>query len=169
MVSKEEVLKWLASDGFSVRIENIPSLAPVDWMLLVEVPSVPRINVTIQKPKVRDDIVVVGIGVALGPDHREAFDKLPRTDRIAIASQILHDLLMFCKDCSVVIQPALDELQFINVTKILYTKNISKEFVSTAVREMANAFALIVSILNRELSIRGVELKAKRKEDTMVM
>ncbi|MEM1847452.1 MAG: DUF2299 family protein [Acidilobaceae archaeon] len=169
MVSQEEVLKWLASDGFSVRIENVPSLALVDWVLLVEVPSVPRINVAVQKPKTRDDMMVVGIGVALGPDHKEAFDKLPRTERVAIASQILHDLLMFCRDCSVILQPSLDELQFINVSKILYTKNVSRELVSTAVREMANAFALIVSILNRELSVRGIELKSKKREDTMVM
>ncbi|MEM1873051.1 MAG: DUF2299 family protein [Acidilobaceae archaeon] len=169
MVSQEEVLRWLTAEGFSVRVESVPPFAPLDWLLLVEVPSIPRIHVAIQKPKARDDIVALGIGVALGPDHRDAFASLPRNERIAIASQILHDLVMFCRDCSVGLQPSLEELQFINVTKVLYASDLSREKLSTAVREMSNAFALIVSILNRELSIRGVELGARRREDMTVM
>lgn len=168
MVSQDAVLKWLASEGFSVRVESVPPVAPIEWLVIVEVPSIPRVHVAVQKPKARDDILAIGIGVALGLEHREAFSKLPRNDKIAIASQVLHDLVMFCRDCSVGLQPSLEDLQFINVSRVLYVKDVSRESLSVAVREMANAFALIVSILNRELSLRGIELGRKR-EESMVM
>jgi hypothetical protein len=164
--SRDRILLWLAEEGLEVKVEQVPPGVPVEWVVLVQIPGVVRVNVAIQQPKGRVDVIVVSLGVMVGPEHRDSMLKLSREDRIVLASDVMRDLIMVCGDCAIAIQPSLEDPQFINVSKLAYTSSLTKEGLMSMLRLMANIFTLIVTDINSALASKGLY---RRPSEGMVM
>jgi hypothetical protein len=143
---RDKILSWLLEEGLEVRVEPVPPGVPVEWVVLVQIPGVVKVNVAIQQPRGRVDVIAVSLGVMIGPEHRELITRLGREDRLILASGILRDLIMVCSDCAIAVQPSLEDPQFINVTKLVFT--------------------LIVTDINSSLAAKGLY---RRPSEGMVM
>ena len=164
--SKDKMLSWLAEEGLEVKVESVPPGVPVEWVILVQIPSIVKVNVAIQQPKGKVDMIVFSLGVMIGPEHRDSILKLSREDRVVLASSIMRDLIMVCSDCAITIQPSLEDPQFINISKFTYTGSLTKEGLMSVLRLMANMFALIVTDINSTLASKSLY---KRPSESMVM
>ena len=164
--SRDKILSWLLEEGLEVRVEPVPPGVPVEWVVLVQIPGVVKINVAIQQPRGRVDVIAVSLGVMIGPEHRELITRLGREDRLILASGILRDLIMVCSDCAIAVQPSLEDPQFINVTKLVYASSLSRESLMSVLRLMANIFTLIVTDINSSLAAKGLY---RRPSEGMVM
>jgi len=163
---RDKILSWLLEEGLEVRVEPVPPGVPVEWVVLVQIPGVVKVNVAIQQPRGRVDVIVVSLGVMIGPEHRELITRLGREDRLILASGILRDLIMVCSDCAIAVQPSLEDPQFINVTKLVYASSLSRESLMSVLRLMANMFTLIVTDINSSLAAKGLY---RRPSEGMVM
>jgi hypothetical protein len=164
--SRDKILSWLLEEGLEVRVEPVPPGVPVEWVVLVQIPGVVKVNVAIQQPRGRVDVIAVSLGVMIGPEHRELITRLGREDRLILASGILRDLIMVCSDCAIAVQPSLEDPQFINVTKLVYASSLSRESLMSVLRLMANIFTLIVTDINSSLAAKGLY---RRPSEGMVM
>jgi hypothetical protein len=164
--SRDKILSWLTEEGLEVRVEPVPPGVPVEWVVLVQIPGVVKVNVAIQQPRGRVDVIAISLGVMIGPEHRELIMRLVREDRLILASGILRDLIMVCSDCAIAIQPSLEDLQFINVTKLVYVSSLSRESLMSVLRLMTNIFTLIVTDINSSLAAKGLY---RRPSESMVM
>lgn len=164
--SKDMVLLWLAEEGLEVKVERVPPGVPVEWVILVQIPSIVKVNVAIQQPKGRVDVIVVSLSVVIGPEHRDSILKLSREDRVVLASSIMRDLIMVCGDCAITIQPSLEDPQLINISKFAYTSSLTREGLMSVLRLMANTFTLIVTDINSTLASKGLY---RRPSESMVM
>lgn len=163
---RDKILSWLLEEGLEVRVEPVPPGVPVEWVVLVQIPGVVKVNVAIQQPRGRVDVIAVSLGVMIGPEHRELIMRLGREDRLILASGILRDLIMVCSDCAIAVQPSLEDPQFINVTKLVYASSLSRESLMSVLRLMANIFTLIVTDINSSLAAKGLY---RRPSEGMVM
>ena len=163
---RDKILSWLLEEGLEVRVEPVPPGVPVEWVVLVQIPGVVKVNVAIQQPRGRVDVIAVSLGVMIGPEHRELITRLGREDRLILASGILRDLIMVCSDCAIAVQPSLEDPQFINVTKLVYASSLSREGLMSVLRLMANIFTLIVTDINSSLAAKGLY---RRPSEGMVM
>jgi len=163
---RDKILSWLLEEGLEVRVEPVPPGVPVEWVVLVQIPGVVKVNVAIQQPKGRVDVIAISLGVMIGPEHRELITRLGREDRLILASGILRDLIMVCSDCAIAVQPSLEDPQFINVTKLVYASSLSRESLMSVLRLMANIFTLIVTDINSSLAAKGLY---RRPSEGMVM
>ncbi len=163
---RDKILSWLLEEGLEVRVEPVPPGVPVEWVVLVQIPGVVKVNVAIQQPRGRVDVIAVSLGVMIGPEHRELITRLGREDRLILASGILRDLIMVCSDCAIAVQPSLEDPQFINVTKLVYASSLSRESLMSVLRLMANIFTLIVTDINSSLAAKGLY---RRPSEGMVM
>ena len=163
---RDKILSWLTEEGLEVRVEPVPPGVPVEWVVLVQIPGVVKVNVAIQQPRGRVDVIAISLGVMIGPEHRELIMRLGREDRLILASGILRDLIMVCSDCAIAIQPSLEDPQFINVTKLVYASSLSRESLMSVLRLMANIFTLIVTDINSSLAAKGLY---RRPSEGMVM
>jgi hypothetical protein len=163
---RDKILSWLLEEGLEVRVEPVPPGVPVEWVVLVQIPGVVKVNVAIQQPKGRVDVIAISLGVMIGPEHRELIMRLGREDRLILASGILRDLIMVCSDCVIAVQPSLEDPQFINVTKLVYASSLSRESLMSVLRLMANIFTLIVTDINSSLAAKGLY---RRPSESMVM
>jgi hypothetical protein len=163
---RDKILSWLLEEGLEVRVEPVPPGVPVEWVVLVQIPGVVKVNVAIQQPRGRVDVIAISLGVMIGPEHRELIMRLGREDRLILASGILRDLIMVCSDCAIAIQPSLEDPQFINVTKLVYASSLSRESLMSVLRLMANIFTLIVTDINSSLAAKGLY---RRPSESMVM
>lgn len=164
--SKDRILLWLAEEGLDVRLEPVPPGVPLEWVILVQIPGVIKVNVAVQQPKGKTDIVAITMGIMVGPDHRDSLSKLTREERFVLTAGILRDLIMVCPDCVIVIQPSLEDPQFINITKLTYTSTLTKESLLSAIRLMVNMFTLVVTDINATLASKGLY---RRSHESMVM
>jgi hypothetical protein len=164
--SRDKILSWLTEEGLEVRVEPVPPGVPVEWVVLVQIPGVVKVNVAIQQPRGRVDVIAISLGVMIGPEHRELIMRLVREDRLILASGILRDLIMVCSDCAIAVQPSLEDPQFINVTKLVYSSSLSRESLMSVLRLMANIFTLIVTDINSSLAAKGLY---RRPSEGMVM
>jgi len=164
--NRDKILTWLAEEGLEVRVEPIPPNVPLEWVVLVQAPGFIKVSIAIQQPKGKEDIIAVTLGVMVGPEHREALSKLSREERVVLASGILRDLILACPDCLIAIQPSLEDPQFINVTKLVYTSSLTKENLLYAVRLLVNMFNLIVTDINSTLAQKGMY---RRPSEPMVI
>ncbi len=153
---KSQIIEWLTREGLEVRVEPVPPEVPVDWVVIVPIPGSTPINVAVQQPRGRPDVIAVTLGVMVGAEHRDALSRLTRDDRLVLASDMLKSLIVMCPDCAVAIQPSLEDFQLINVTKIEYAENTTRERILSTVRLMANAFTLIVTSINSTLASKGL-------------
>ncbi|MCS7107292.1 MAG: DUF2299 family protein [Acidilobaceae archaeon] len=156
MSLRDKVLVWLAEEGLETRIENVPPGVPVEWAVSAFLPGPIRIGVIIQQPKDRKDIIMLTLGVMVGSEHRDGLMKLGVGERVQIAHDMLKSLLYLCPDCSIFMQPSLEDLQYINVSKIHYVNSLTREDLMYSVRVLGNTFILIVSELNTSLTVKGV-------------
>jgi hypothetical protein len=163
---RDKILSWLTEEGLEVRVEPVPPGVPVEWVVLVQIPGVVKVNVAIQQPRGRVDVIAISLGVMIGPEHRELIMRLGREDRLILASGILRDLIMVCSDCAIAIQPSLEDPQFINVTKLVYASSLSRESLMSVLRLMTNIFTLIVTDINSSLVAKGLY---RRPSESMVM
>jgi len=163
---RDKILSWLTEEGLEVRVEPVPPGVPVEWVVLVQIPGVVKVNVAIQQPRGRVDVIAISLGVMIGPEHRELIMRLGREDRLILASGILRDLIMVCSDCAIAIQPSLEDPQFINVTKLVYASSLSRESLMSVLRLMTNIFTLIVTDINSSLVAKGLY---RRPSEGMVM
>jgi hypothetical protein len=163
---RDKILSWLLEEGLEVRVEPVPPGVPVEWVVLVQIPGVVKVNVAIQQPRGRVDVIAISLGVMIGPEHRELITRLGREDRLILASGILRDLIMVCSDCAIAVQPSLEDPQFINVTKLVYASSLSRESLMSVLRLMANIFTLIVTDINSSLAAKGLY---RRPSEGMVM
>jgi hypothetical protein len=163
---RDKILSWLLEEGLEVRVEPVPPGVPVEWVVLVQIPGVVKVNVAIQQPRGRVDVIAISLGVMIGPEHRELITRLGREDRLILASGILRDLIMVCSDCAIAVQPSLEDPQFINVTKLVYASSLSRESLMSVLRLMANMFTLIVTDINSSLAAKGLY---RRPPEGMVM
>ncbi len=164
--SRDRILLWLAEEGLEVKVEQVPPGVPVEWVVIVQIPGVVKVNVAIQQPKGRVDVIAISLGVMIGPEHRDLISRLSREDRLVLSSSILRDLVMVCSDCAIAIQPSLEDPQFINVTKLAYASSLTREGLMNVLRLMANMFTLIVTDINLNLALKGLY---RRSSETMVM
>ncbi len=163
---RDKILSWLTEEGLEVRVEPVPPGVPVEWVVFVQIPGVVKVNVAIQQPRGRVDVIAISLGVMIGPEHRELIMRLGREDRLILASGILRDLIMVCSDCAIAIQPSLEDPQFINVTKLVYASSLSRESLMSVLRLMTNIFTLIVTDINSSLVAKGLY---RRPSESMVM
>ncbi|MFN4045857.1 MAG: DUF2299 family protein [Acidilobaceae archaeon] len=164
---KERVISWLTSEGLEVRVEPVPPGVPVEWVIIVPIPGPVPINVAIQQPRGRPDVIAVTLGVMVGVEHREALSKLSRDDRLVLASEMLKCLIVMCPDCAITIQPSLEDFQLINVTKVEYAESATREKILSTVKLMANAFTLIVTSINSTLASKGLYRRPPREPTVM--
>ncbi|MCX8196234.1 MAG: DUF2299 family protein [Acidilobaceae archaeon] len=167
MSMRDRVLIWLAEEGLETRVESVPAEIPIDWALSAFLPGPLRIGVTIQQPKDRKDLIMLSMGIMLGPEHREGLAKLAFGEKVSIANEILKSLILLCPDCSIVVQPSLEDLQYISVSRVHYANSVTKEELMYSVRVLGNAFVLVVSELNSALAVRGLLRKSGGEDISM--
>lgn len=165
-LSRDRILSWLAEEGLEVRVEQVPPGVPVEWVILVQIPGVVKVSIAIQQPKGRSDTLAVTLGVMIGPEHRDAISRLMRDERVVLTSSILRDLILACPDCVIMVQPSLEDPQFINVTKLVYVSSLTRESLMSHLRMLTNLFTLIVTDINSMLASKGLY---RRQPETMVM
>ncbi|MEN2999739.1 MAG: DUF2299 family protein [Acidilobaceae archaeon] len=156
MSLRDKLLVWLAEEGLETRIESVPPGVPVEWAISAFLPGPIRVGVIMQQPKDRKDVVMLTLGVMVGNEHREGLMKLSLGERVQIAHDMLKSLLFLCPDCSIFMQPSLEDLQYINLSRVHYVNNLTREELMYSVRVLSNAFILVVSELNTSLAARGV-------------
>ncbi|MDM7274782.1 MAG: DUF2299 family protein [Thermoprotei archaeon] len=164
---KSQIIEWLTREGLEVRVEPVPPGVPVEWVIIVPIPGPAPINVAVQQPRGRPDVIAVTLGVMVGAEHREALSRLARDDRLILASEMLKSLIVMCPDCAIAIQPSLEDFQFINVTKVEYAESATRERILSTVKLMANAFTLIVTCINSTLASKGLYRKPPREPVVM--
>jgi hypothetical protein len=170
---RSRLLSWLVDEGHEVKSAEVPPQAPLEWSMLVTVKAPLRVNIVVQKP-VRAEKIALTMGVKLSPQHQAAYNALPEKERALIRSGLVESLLHMCPSCIVIPQPpAPASLEGIAVTREvpLYTLPadpsmvVFRREVSETVRLLANAYQLIVEVLNSRLGTRGSTSAA----DTMHM
>ncbi|MEB3860466.1 MAG: DUF2299 domain-containing protein [Desulfurococcales archaeon] len=148
---KEKIAAWLIDEDLEVRSEPIPAGAPIEWALRVSVKAPIRVSLVLQQPSSKRDRIVATMGATLSDVHRRELLALPEYRRVEIVSEIFNTLISMCPDCLVFVQPSFSNPTAIAITKIIYHENLSRDSIASTVRVLANAFAVIVSLLNARL------------------
>ncbi|MCE4612855.1 MAG: DUF2299 domain-containing protein [Desulfurococcales archaeon] len=148
---KEKIAAWLIDEDLEVKSEPIPTGAPIEWALRVSVKAPVRVSLVLQQPSTKKDRIVATMGATLSDVHRRELFSLPEARRVEIVTEIFNTLISMCPDCLVFVQPSFSNPTAIAITKIIYHETLSRDSIASTVRLLANAFAVIVSLLNSRL------------------
>ena len=159
---RDKILSWIAEDEFNASIESPPPGAPLDWVIRATSHVPVQANVIVQKPKGKDNIVIVSLGVVVSDHHYRRLLEMKEKERARAVFELIRSLNLMCPDCIVIIQPSIVDVQRILVTRALYTESLTREKLLSTIRIMVNMFALI----SLDLTTRFGPLPGRKPSDS---
>lgn len=156
MLLKETIVRWLVEEAFAISQLELPLEARVSWGLTVATPGSPQVKFSIISPLDRHDKVILVIGIAISPEHRNLLEGLKPTERIKIVHSILSKALPVCIDCKIVVQPNILCPQTITISMELFEEEIErygKPYFIKVVSRLLNTYLAVVSGFNEWLPV----------------
>ena len=156
MNTRDLVTKWLIEESFIVSKLETPIEARLSWSLGVTMPGPLGLRFTVLSPVDKPDRIILVMGIAISPEHRELLEKLKPQEKLRIMHSILSKSLPVCIDCKIAVQPSILNPQSVTINMEIFQEEIEKygkPFFLRTLTRLINTYLAIVSGFNEHFPV----------------